>query len=70
MLSKCDGIIYSQSNVIEAVKIYFQKKSKKNKIMNGYNSSNNIIARWLWFLKNIIPEKFGGFKNNAEVINE
>ena len=62
MLSKCDSLIYSESNVIEASKIYCSKNQKRYKIMNGYNSSNYIIARWLWFLKNIIPENLVDLK--------
>ena len=29
---------------------------------NGYNSSNEYIAKWLWYVKNLLPSWFGGFK--------
>lgn len=64
MLSNCDSIIYSESNVIEAVKIFSKKKQKKHIIRNGYNVNNPFIARWLWYLKMLLPSNFGGFENN------
>ena len=33
-------------------------------IKNGYNSKNIIISQFLWYLKKMLPESLGGFKNN------
>ena len=29
---------------------------------NGYNSSNEYIAMWLWYYKNLAPKFLGGFE--------
>jgi len=67
ILSKCDSLIYSESNVIEASNLYsLNKVQKRYKIDNGYNSSNPFFARWLWYIKNSLPKVLGGF--NKEII--
>jgi hypothetical protein len=67
ILSRCDSLIYSESNVIEASKLYsLNKVQKRYKIVNGYNSSNSFFARWLWYIKSSLPKILGGF--NKEII--
>lgn len=67
ILSKCDSLIYSESNVIEASNVYsLNKIQKRYKINNGYNSSNFFFARWLWYVKSFLPKTLGGF--NKEII--
>jgi hypothetical protein len=72
ILSQLDGLIFSLSNVSSAA-IFFNLNpgQKKNIIDNGYNHHNRTIALFYWYIKNILPEKFGGFKKNAikEIIN-
>jgi hypothetical protein len=72
ILSQLDGLIFSLSNVSSAA-IFFNlnPSQKKNIIDNGYNHHNRTIALFYWYIKNILPEKFGGFKKNAikEIIN-
>ncbi len=63
ILSKCHGLICQESNVSE----FLRFMSNKNKIKfyyfdNGYNSSNEYIAMWLWYYKSIAPKILGGFK--------
>ena len=67
ILSRCDSLIYSESNVIEASKLYsLNKVQKRYEIVNGYNSSNSFFARWLWYIKSSLPKILGGF--NKEII--
>lgn len=68
LISKCDGFLYTNTNVSEFVK--FLDKGKKIKyflIQNGFNSKNEYIAKWLWHYKNIFPKFLGGFKKIAYV---
>lgn len=63
ILSKCNGFLHAQTNVSEFVKFL----DKKNKIKyfylyNGKNSSNEYVAKWLWYYKNFVPKILGGFE--------
>ena len=61
-LSNCDGLTFVKSNVSSAA-ISLKKKSMHiHEINLGYNSSNIFIARWLWYLKSILPQFFFGLK--------
>ena len=51
--------LHNLSNIIAAVQI-----AKLYKINNGFNSDNIFLSRFLWYLKKILPENFGGFKIN------
>ena len=62
MLSKCDGLSYIKSNVISAAILMSKKKQRRHEIFLGFNSRNKYLARWLWYIKSILPENFGGFK--------
>ncbi len=61
-LSKCDGLIFIKSNVISAAINLSKKKQNKHEIFLGYNSRNKFIARWLWYIKKILPKHVGGLK--------
>ena len=66
MLSKCEGFTFIKSNVSSAA-ISLKKTSMQiHEINLGYNSSNKFIARWLWYLKIILPKYMFGLK----IINE
>ena len=71
LISKCDGFVYTTTNVSEFVK-FLDKKKKLNyySIKNGINSSNAYIAKWLWFYKNLSPNFLGGFNNKTSVDND
>jgi hypothetical protein len=62
LLSQCHYLIYSESNIIEAAKLYnLNKNQMLYKLDNGYNSSTLFIARWLWYIRSFLPSYFGGF---------
>jgi len=71
ILSQLDGLLYSMSNVSQA-SIFFNMNSNQKRyfIDNGKNHSNRTIAKFYWFYKSILPEKFGGFKKNISITNE
>ena len=65
LLSKCDGLVYVTSNISSAaITLAKDKPFKKYKIDNGINVQNIFISQFIWYLKKILPEKFGGFKLN------
>ena len=39
-----------------------KKKQNKHEIFLGYNSRNKFIARWLWYIKRLLPKYIGGLK--------
>ena len=53
---------YIKSNVISAAICLAKKKQNKHEVFLGYNSNNKYFARWLWYIKSILPTNFGGFK--------
>lgn len=63
IMSNCDGFLHSKTNVSEFVK-FIDEKNKINffTLDNGLNSSNEYIAKWLWYYKYFMPYYFGGFK--------
>ena len=63
ILSKCHGFLHAETNVSEFVKFLDEKKKIKYFYLNnGTNSSNEFIAKWLWYYKNTFPSFLGGFK--------
>ena len=63
ILSKCDSFICQESNVSEFIKFLDQnRKIKFYYFNNGFNSSNEYVAKWLWYYKNIMPKFLGGFE--------
>jgi len=62
ILSKCHGLTYIKTNLISAAKIFSKKKQNDHPVNVGFNSKNRYVSRWLWYLKNLLPKDFGGFK--------
>ncbi len=63
ILSKCHGFLYQNSNVSEFVKyLDYKKKINYFYMKTDFNSSNEYIAKWLWYYKNIVPKFMGGFE--------
>jgi len=62
ILSKCHGLTYVKTNVISAAKLFTEIKQNDHPVNIGFNSSNRFISRWLWYVKNLLPQKLGGFK--------
>ncbi len=70
LISKCDGFLYCNTNVSEFVKFLDNKKKIKYFLIeNGFNSSNEYLAKWLWSYKNTFPKLFGGFEDKVNVKN-
>ncbi len=68
LISKCDGFVYTNTNVSEFVKfLYKKKKLDYFSINNGLNSSNAYVAKWMWLYKNLFPPFLGGFKDQTYV---
>ena len=63
LLSSCDGLVFTNSNVSEAAKIFsINKNQKLHEIQNGRNSKNIFICRWLWYYKSFVSKELGGFE--------
>jgi len=62
IISKCHGFIFVDSNVSNFVK--FISKIRLYRINNGFNSLNEYSAKWLWYIKFILPSFIGGFKKD------
>lgn len=62
IMSKCDGLLSTETNVSNFIKIINgNNKPKFFRIENGYNSTNEYYAMWIWYLKKILPKFLGGF---------
>jgi hypothetical protein len=63
ILSKCNTFLHTDTNVSLFVKFFSKNLTPKFVILNnGFNSSNEYIAKWLWYIKNLLPYYLGGFK--------
>ena len=62
ILSKCQGLTYIKSNVISAAIMFAKKKIKSHEIFFGLNTRNKYLSKYLWFIKSILPTKFGGLE--------
>jgi hypothetical protein len=68
LLSKCTGLLCSDSNVSEFARFVNNKKYKfAYQISNGVNSSNRFIARHLFGIKKNLPKAFGGLLDKVDV---
>lgn len=66
ILSACDGLVSSTSNVTEFARAFNNGKYKLDLVIdNGLNAANPNVARHLWAVKNFLPAKLGGFSLNA-----
>lgn len=71
LLSECDHFIYVNSNVSSAaIALNKNKKQKRYKIDNGFNSKNQLTSQWLWYVKKNLPKFFGGFDKNLKALDE
>ena len=61
ILSKCTAFMFIETNVSVFVRFLNVKNQIFIPLSNGTNSSNPFIARWLWYIKNLLPSKLGGF---------
>ncbi len=63
ILSRCQSLIFVRSNIINAANYFSTDKQELYEIFNGFNSRNQFVARWLWFLKVNLPKSFFGLKD-------
>ena len=62
ILSKCHTFLFVETNVSSFVRSLKNKNQVLIPLKNGFNSSNEYIAKWLWHIKKILPPILGGFK--------
>ena len=68
IISQCDGFLSTETNISNFINIIMKNnKPKFYKIENGYNSTNEYYAMWLWYLKRILPSFLGGFKDFVKI---
>jgi hypothetical protein len=66
VLSECQGLIGSISNVTEFARCYNKNRYDLDLIIdNGLNSSHPLFAKFLWQLKASIPARWGGFSRDS-----
>ena len=64
ILSKCNSFLHIDTNVSLFVKFFSKKKIPKFILMKtGYNTSNEYMAKWSWYIKSILPSYLGGFND-------
>jgi len=61
ILAECHTFLYVQTNVSTFVRYLRKKDQVLIPLNNGFNSSNEYIAKWLWYIKKFLPKKLGGF---------
>jgi hypothetical protein len=62
ILGECDGIVSNTTNIEKAARFFSRKKNVIHEIFLGLNSNNKYIARFLWHLKSLLPERLGGLR--------
>ena len=63
ILSKCSSLLFVRSNIINAANFFSDKEQNLYEIFNGFNSRNQFISTFLWFIKKNLPTNFYGLKN-------
>ena len=61
ILSKCNTFLFVETNVSAFVRFLKVKNQILIPFNNGINSSNAFVAKWLWYIKKVLPPKLGGF---------
>jgi hypothetical protein len=71
LLSYCEGFFDIETNPRTiSFALNLNPSQKRHTIDNGFNNTWRYFNyfRYTWFFKSILPEKFGGFKNNKKPI--
>jgi len=65
ILSKADYLVYNISNV-SLMSLFFNQNINQSRyyLDNGLNHKNKFIAQIYWYLKLLLPQSLGGFKEN------
>ena len=58
ILSRCSSLLFVRSNIINAANYFSKNTQELYEIFNGFNSRNQFIARFLWFIKKKTSKKF------------
>ena len=68
IISKCSAFLHAKTNVSEFIKFLDKYNNIKYfNLSNGFNTSNEYLAPYLWYYKNLVPEVLGGFKKNKNL---
>ena len=70
LLSKCNFILSTKNNVVEAARLFSKINNNSSKIFfinNGTNFSNPALRRWAWHIKSFLPSFLGGFKTKIKI---
>ena len=68
LMSYCDGLVGIKTNPFEiACALNLNPRQKRYLVENQFNKGYPIITRFIWDIKKILPEKFGGFKKIPEI---
>ena len=66
LLARCQGLVSSISNVSEMARYFSQGRYEADVVIdNGHNSSSKKIAKYLWKVRDLLPEGLGGFSLKA-----
>ena len=69
LLSYCDGFFDIETNPRTiSYALNFNPSQNRYSIDNGFNNVG--YFKYSWFLKSILPERLGGFKNNKKPIKK
>ena len=55
-------VLFQTQLILKKLQDLFQEKKIIHEIFLGLNSNNKYIARFLWYLKSLLPEKLGGLR--------
>jgi hypothetical protein len=67
LLSKCNGLLCGDSNIVEFARLLNPKFKFIYKIDNGFNSGNSLIARHLYSVKKLLPAFLGGLSDKITI---
>jgi len=66
LLSQCDGLLYSSSNISALAAMIGDHKFLYH-INNGINSGNRHIAKYSYKIKKLLPKKLGGLLDEVKI---
>lgn len=62
LMSKLNYLICSRSNMSEVASLMLPNKLKVLEIKNGFNPNKILYSQINWYIRQFLPESFGGFK--------
>ena len=67
-MSYCDGLVSIKTNPFEiACALNLNPRQKRYLVENQFNKGYPVLTHFIWDIKKILPEKFGGFKKIPEI---